>query len=289
MPSRARLNTFGRPGGAPLSSNSNRLRRQATLVPTNESREGGAPIPPNNVDGDERQTLAHDLETPRVSTFAAAATSDASFVAVPKHTQGVTSTGTGYRSVTNFPSQSRGGFDLPANGRQLYTGTTAAQSPRGLNRLENFGRSAIRPSNDTLASTSHGFRDDGGTGTDRAISHYAAVPPPSGFYRQENDHRSVPPTPPRGFNRQEIERHAISSPGIATFPGQSPRRLVARESIQPFPAGHDATWRNAELAGVITRADNTDDAVVDPQAIYPPEACIFVAKYASNSPTLPAP
>ena len=247
-------------------------------MPTNESRKGGAPISPNNVDGDGRQTLAYDLETPRVLTFAAAATSDASFVAVPNRTQGAASTGTGYRSVTNFPSQSRGGLDLQANDRQLYTGTTAAQSPSGSSRPEDFGHSAIRPSNDIPANTSHGVRDYGGTGTNRAISHYPAIPPLSGLYRQENDHPSVPPTPPRGFNRQEIDRHAIRSPSIATFPGESPRRLVGRESIQRVPDGHDATLRNAELAGVITRADNAEDLVVDPQAIYPPEACIFVAK-----------
>lgn len=279
MASRGRLNTFGRSGGAPLTSRNNRLRRQATLVPTNESRDRGAPLSPNNVGGDDRQSLAHDLETPRVSTFAAAATSDASFAAAPQHTQGAASTGTGYRFVTNFTSQSRGDFDPQANRRQLYFGPTVAQSPHGLNRHENPGYSAIRPISSTYANPPPSFRDNGGPGPSRGISHYAAVPPPSGLYRQENDHPSVAPTPPRGFNHQEIDRIDVNSPSIATFPGQSPRRLVARESMQSFADGHDATLRNAELAGIVTRADDDENTVVvDPQVIYPPEACIFVAK-----------
>lgn len=279
MASRGRLNTFGRSGGAPLTSGTNRLRRQATLVPTNESRDGGAPRSPNNVDEDGRQSLAHDLETPRVSTFAAAATSGALFAAESQHTQGATSTGTGYRSVINFASQSRGGSDLQSNNRQLYTGITVAQSPHGLNRHENFGQSAIRPISSTYANPPPSFRDNGGPGPSRGISHYTAVPPPSGLYRQEKDHPSVAPTPPRGFNRQEVDRIDIGSPSIATFPGQSPHRLVGRSSTQSFSDSHDATLRNAELAGVGTREDDDEDpVVVDPQVIYPPEACIFVAK-----------
>ncbi|KAK1826526.1 hypothetical protein QBC39DRAFT_386653 [Podospora conica] len=262
MPNRGRMNTFGRSGGAPLTSNNNRLRRQATLVPTNESREGVAP-----------SSLTSDLETPKVSTFSEAATSasnehrPSTFAAVPKHMPGPTSTGTGYRSVTNLPSHPRGGFNPHANDGEFSPGTNFAHSPRGSNHPENFGNS------------SHGFRSNGRHGTARVTSSYAAVPPPLGFHRQGADRPVASPNRPRTINRPENGSLALKSPGTAGFPGNSPRHVASGERIKSIPVRYDGSSRNMEANSVAARDGNPGEAVeaVDPQAIYPPEACIFVA------------
>ena len=280
LANKACLSTFGRPGGAPLVSGNHRLRRQATLVPTNESREGGARGSHHNIDGEGHPTIGHDLETPRVSTFAASASlatpsvSNASseFPAAPQ----VTSTGTGYRSVANVPPQSRGGLNQQESGHHFPSGVTTSQSPHGFNRPEIRRQGATHPSGTFSADSTHGYHDNGHQTANRTSTSYAAPPAPRRFNHHENDRSVFPTMSPRSFIHQEDGRFATNSAAGASFPVESPRGLVRKESIRPFPVGHDATLRNAEMAGVVPRAHIDEDD--DPQAVYPPEACIFVAK-----------
>ena len=280
MANKACLNTFGRPGGAPLVSGNHRLRRQATLVPTNESREGGASGSHHNIDVGGHPTVGHDLETPRVSTFAAAANlappsvSNASseFPAAPQ----VTATGTGYRSVAIFPPQSHGSLNQQESGRHFPSGVTTSQSPGGFNHAKILRQGATHPSSTFSADSTHGYHGDGRHTANRTATSYVAPLAPRRFNHHANDRSILLTISPRGLAHQEDGRFATNSAAGASFPVESPRGLIRKESIRPFPIGHDATLRNAEMAGVVPRAHIDEDD--DPQAVYPPEACIFVAK-----------